>query len=121
MEGGHHDLLTTHAVYHRLLQPAYERMIVQNVYRNKINLKSGASGQLLHKRPKTTGELNKGRGKENLKRSLLISFLLLSQKSQKLRVDCWSRKKNSELNVVVSTNKIPVWDSKNFCLRFFFV
>ena len=57
MESSPQDLLTTHAVYHRLLQPAYERMIVQNVYRNKISLKSGASGQLLHKRPKTTGRL----------------------------------------------------------------
>ncbi|XP_078483760.1 uncharacterized protein LOC144744044 [Ciona intestinalis] len=49
----------THAVYHRLLQPAYERMIIQHVYKNKINLKSGATGQLLQKRPKTTGYLGK--------------------------------------------------------------
>lgn len=55
MENNPADLAATHAVYHRILQPEYERMIVKSVYKNKIALKSGASGQLLHKRPKTTG------------------------------------------------------------------
>lgn len=34
-------------------------MIVQHVYKNNITLKSGATGQLLRKRPKSTGYLGK--------------------------------------------------------------
>jgi len=51
--------LSTQAVYNKFLQPAYERMIIQHVYKNNITLKSGATGQLLRKRPKSTGYLGK--------------------------------------------------------------
>jgi len=56
MDGSTKQFGATQSVYHRFLQPAYERMIIQHVYRNKINLKSGALGELLQKRPKTTGK-----------------------------------------------------------------
>lgn len=54
MEVRHRD--SPHEMYHRILQPAYEQMVIRHVFKNKINLKSGSTSHLLQKRPKTTGE-----------------------------------------------------------------
>lgn len=51
----HTNLHDSQAMYHRLIQPVYERSVIKHVYDNKISLKSGATAQLLSKRPKTTG------------------------------------------------------------------
>ncbi|XP_039248550.2 uncharacterized protein LOC120326344 [Styela clava] len=59
MEIKHRD--GAHEMYHRIIQPEYERMVIQHVFKNKINLKSGATSQLLQKRPKTTGYLSRKR------------------------------------------------------------
>lgn len=59
----------THEMYQRILQPTYERMVIQHVFKNKINLKSGATSQLLQKRPKTTGYLGRKKHISELQRA----------------------------------------------------
>lgn len=59
----------THEMYQRILKPAYERMVIQHVFKNKINLKSGATSQLLQKRPKTTGYLSRKKHFSELRRA----------------------------------------------------
>ena len=52
---------SAHAIYCKVLQPAYERMVIKHLYLNDVSLKSdgaggGGGGQLLKKRQKTSGE-----------------------------------------------------------------